>query len=48
VGYARIGAELMKLHLEYEKQREYPLERRETGKLNWRVEKISGKAPAKD
>jgi predicted helicase len=39
--YARIGAALMKLHLEYEQQREYPLERRETGKLNWRVEKMS-------
>jgi predicted helicase len=39
--YARIGAELMKLHLEYEEQREYPLERRETGKLDWRVEKMS-------
>jgi predicted helicase len=39
--YARVGAELMKLHLEYENQREYPLERRETGKLDWRVEKMS-------
>jgi predicted helicase len=39
--YARIGAALMKLHLEYEQQREYPLERRETGKLNWRVEKMT-------
>jgi predicted helicase len=25
----------------YENQREYPLERRETGKLDWRVEKMS-------
>ena len=32
---------LMKLHIEYEKQKEYPLERRETGKLNWRVEKMA-------
>jgi len=39
--YARIGAALMRLHLEYEQQREYPLQRRETGKLNWRVEKMS-------
>jgi len=39
--YARIGADLMKRHLEYEQQREYPLERREAGKLNWRVEKMS-------
>ena len=31
----------MKLHLEYEKQKEYPLGRRETGKLNWRVEKMA-------
>jgi predicted helicase len=31
----------MKLHLEYEQQREYPLERTETGKLSWRVEKMS-------
>jgi predicted helicase len=38
--YARIGAELMKLHIGYEKQREYPLERKETGKLDWRVEKM--------
>jgi predicted helicase len=40
-GYARIGASLMKLHLEYEQQREYPLERRENGKLDWRVEKMT-------
>ena len=39
--YARIGADLMKLHLEYENQREYPLQPRETGKLDWRVEKMS-------
>ena len=32
---------LMKLHVEYEKQKEYPLERRETGKLNWRVERMT-------
>ena len=39
--YACIGAALMKLHLEYERQPEYPLEHRETGKLNWRVEEMS-------
>jgi len=38
---ARIGGELMELHLEYEKQPEYPLERTETGPLNWRVEKMT-------
>jgi len=33
----------MKLHIEYEKQAEYPLERRESEgvKLNWRVEKMA-------
>ena len=31
----------MKLHIEYEKQAEYPLERRETDKLNWRVERMA-------
>jgi len=39
--FAEIGAALMKLHIEYEKQKEYPLERRETGKLDWRVEKMA-------
>ena len=39
--YARIGAALMKLHLEYEQQREYSLRRREIGKLDWRVEKMA-------
>ncbi len=39
--YARIGAALMKLHIEYERQPEYPLQRTETGKLNWRVEKMA-------
>ena len=39
--FAEIGAALMKLHIEYEQQSEYPLERQETGKLNWRVEKMS-------
>jgi len=38
--YARIGAALMTLHIDYENQPEHPLERRETGKLNWRVEKM--------
>ena len=32
---------LMKLHIEYEQQAEYSLERRETGKLDWRVEKMA-------
>ena len=31
----------MRLRIEYEKQAEYPLERRETGKLDWRVEKMA-------
>jgi hypothetical protein len=31
----------MKLHIEYEQQAEYRLERRETGKLDWRVEKMA-------
>jgi predicted helicase len=36
----------MKLHIEYEQQAEYPLERTETGKLDWRVEKMTlGKDP---
>lgn len=39
--YARIGAALMKLHIEYEQQREWPLQRTETGKLDWRVEKMT-------
>jgi len=39
--YARIGAALMKLHIEYEEQPEYPLERMEKGKLDWRVEKMA-------
>ena len=39
--FAEIGAALMKLNTDYEKQAEYPLERKETGKLNWRVEKMA-------
>jgi predicted helicase len=39
--FAEIGAKLMKLHIDYEKQAEYPLERMETGKLDWRVEKMA-------
>jgi predicted helicase len=31
----------MKLHTGYEEQAEYPLERRETGKLDWRVKKMA-------
>jgi predicted helicase len=37
---AEIGAALMKLHIDYEQQPEYPLQQTETGKLNWRVEKM--------
>jgi len=39
--FAETGAALMKLHIDYEQQAEYPLERTETGKLNWRVEKMT-------
>jgi predicted helicase len=39
--YAEIGAALMTLHIEYEQQAEFPLERTETGKLDWRVEKMT-------
>lgn len=31
----------MKLHIEYEQQPEYPLDRQETGKLDWKVVKMS-------
>ena len=31
----------MQIHIHYEQQPEYPLDRKETGKLNWRVEKMS-------
>ena len=31
---------MMKLHIECEQQPEYALERRETGQLDWRVEKM--------
>jgi predicted helicase len=31
----------MKLHIEYEKQKEFPLQKTETGKLDWRVEKMA-------
>jgi|SRR5579884_3338581 len=39
--YVEIGRRLMDIHVNYEQQPEYPLERVETGKLNWRVEKMS-------
>ena len=39
--FAEIGAALMKLHIEYEQQAEYPLGRTETGRLDWRVEKMT-------
>ncbi len=38
--FAIYGEALMDRHINYEKQREYPLERPETGRLNWRVEKM--------
>jgi predicted helicase len=38
--YAGIGKKLMDLHIHYEQQPEYPLERTETGKLDWRVQKM--------
>jgi predicted helicase len=38
---AEIGAALMKLHIEYEKQKEFPLQRTATGKLDWRVDKMA-------
>jgi predicted helicase len=31
----------MKLHIDYEQQPEYPLQRTETGQLNWRVDKMT-------
>ena len=39
--YAEIGAALMTLHIDYESQPEYPLLRTETGKLDWKVVKMS-------
>jgi predicted helicase len=39
--FAEIGAALMALHIGYETQPEYPLQRTETGQLNWRVEKMT-------
>ncbi len=41
--FAKIGAALMKLHIEYGKQEQYPLEQTEAEgvKLNWRVEKMT-------
>lgn len=38
--YAEIGKKLMDIHIHYEKQPEYSLERTETGKLDWRAEKM--------
>jgi predicted helicase len=38
--FAEIGAALMALHIGYETQAEYPLQRTETGQLDWRVEKM--------
>jgi predicted helicase len=39
--FAQIGQALMDLHIGYEKQPEFPLERTEVGQLDWRVEKMS-------
>ena len=38
--FADAGKRLADLHVSYEQQPEYPLERVEKGQLNWRVEKI--------
>ena len=39
--YAETGHRLMDIHIRYEQQPEYPLERIENGKLDWRVEKMA-------
>jgi predicted helicase len=39
--FAKIGKELMAMHIGYEKQPEYPLERTEVGQLDWKVEKMT-------
>jgi len=41
------GRRLAELHVNYEQQREYPLERVEKGQLNWRVEKMKLTHPSK-
>ena len=38
--FVEAGRSLADLHVNYEQQREYPLERVEKGQLNWRVEKM--------
>ena len=38
--FAKAGERLADLHVNYEQQPEYPLERVEKGQLNWRVEKM--------
>jgi len=38
--FAKAGNTLANLHINYEKQAEYPLERIEKGQLNYRVEKM--------
>ena len=38
--FANAGGRLADLHVNYEQQPEYPLERIEKGQLNWRVEKM--------
>ena len=38
--FVEAGRQLCDLHVNYEQQREYPLERVEKGQLNWRVEKM--------
>ncbi len=38
--FVKAGRDLANLHVNYEQQREYPLERVEKGQLNWRVQKM--------
>ena len=38
--FVEAGRQLAELHVNYEQQLEYPLERAEKGQLNWRVEKM--------
>jgi predicted helicase len=55
--FVEAGRDLVELHVNYEQQAEYPLERVEKGQLNWRVLKMKlshpgkrslGRAPAAD
>ncbi len=38
--FVKAGEKLAELHVNYEKQPEYPLKRAENGKLDWRVQKM--------